>query len=126
MVLHAFRRIFGLKQRRKKEFLESYKADRIFSISPQQRQNMPDYSRCLYCGLCDVVCPELQIKPQNLSPSYIVGSFSRSLTDYTYFNSDYNCESCGLCQSVCPQDIPIKDIVNFMQEGKQLTQIASA
>jgi len=119
-VLHIFKKIFKIKQRHKQDFLQSYKADRIFAISPERRREMPDYSKCYQCKLCDTVCPELNTKNRLLAPSFIVGSFSRSLTDFYYYETDYDCTDCQKCEDICPQDVPITKIIAFMKEGKEL------
>lgn len=121
LTLHFFRRLFGINKRGKAAFVKNYQADRIFTLNKQQRQDMPDYSRCLYCKLCDYACPSFQSGQMSLPPSYIVGSFSRSLTDYAYFNIDHSCQDCHSCEDICPQHIPINSVISFMKYGKEQT-----
>lgn len=119
IILHFLKKIFKIKQRHKKDFIQSYKADRIFAITAHQRTEMPAYSRCYQCRLCDTVCPELATNPKLLAPSYLVGSFSRSLTDFYYYETVYDCLDCQKCEDICPQDVPIKEIIEFMKYGKE-------
>lgn len=124
ITLHFFKKIFKIKQRHKSDFIRAYKADRIFAISPKYRSEMPDYSKCYQCKLCDTFCPELASNPELLAPSFIVGSFSRSLPDFYYFQTDYQCNDCQKCEENCPQNVPVREIIEFMKEGKQKIQAA--
>lgn len=120
-VLHFFKRVLHINQRGKAEFLEAYRKDRIFSVSAEHRKNFPDYSSCIVCQLCDTVCPALP-GTATTTPSFIVASFSRSLTDFHLLNFDTNaCTSCSHCEEVCPEDVPIKNILEFMNSGQLQT-----
>lgn len=113
-VKHSVRRLFGISRRDKSHFLKDYAPDGIFAVSGVERSAMPDYSRCVMCRLCDVVCPEISTKSL-LAPSYLVTGFSRSLTDYHRFSQgSFACGDCRACEDVCPQNVPIRKIVEFM------------
>ena len=45
--------IFGLR-RGLPEFEASYAPDRLAAVTPAERAEMPTFSRCIACGLCDV------------------------------------------------------------------------
>ncbi|OVE82045.1 hypothetical protein BVY03_01995 [bacterium K02(2017)] len=114
-------KILRINRRNNSDFLNAYKNDHIFPIPKKHRGLMPDYSKCTYCYLCDAVCPELQIPNSTITPpSYLAGSFSRSLTDYHYFNISQTCSTCQKCQEACPQDIPLKELIELMQIKPQL------
>lgn len=116
-VKHSVRRFLGIKRRGRSHFLKDYASDGIFTVSSSERDGMPDYSRCVMCRLCDVVCPEISVKPSLLAPSYLVMGFSRSLTDYPHFSQEsFACGDCHTCEDVCPQHVPIRKIIEFMEK----------
>lgn len=101
-------------------FFTSYADDGIFAISSKTRAQMPSFSQCLSCRLCDVACPELSANPSLLPPSYIVVGFSRSLPDYAFFQkSNFDCGTCRKCEEICPEHVPIREIVDFMTSAQQ-------
>lgn len=118
-VVHLAGRVLRVKGRGKKEFLESYRADGIFPLNATDRQNIFDFSKCQTCKLCDLECPELTTNKSFLPPSFIVDSFSRSLTDFAHYKQASACLSCQICQDICPEQIPIKKIMDFMQRSEQ-------
>lgn len=119
-IIHFFKRVWRINQRGKAEFIRAYGGEGLFPISAERRREMPAYFRCYQCRLCDTVCPELTTNPRLVPPSFLVGSFSRSLPDFACFEADYECKDCQVCEDICPQDIPIKAIIEFMKEGKRL------
>lgn len=119
VVTHFFKKIIPQANKGLPKFLKNYQNDGVFAISPSVRQNMPSFSQCYFCKLCDTVCPDLITHKKILAPSYIVSAFSRSLTDYRYFESQLTCQNCQECETICPQDVPIKTIVEFMQNKAQ-------
>lgn len=120
-VLHLLKKLFHLGQRNSTEFKLAYLDDHIFAISAKHRHKMPEYSSCHSCRLCDTVCPELATSPTLLAPSFLVSCFSRSLTDFTYSDTNFSCQNCKLCEEICPQNVPIRSILDFIQEGKKLS-----
>lgn len=123
--LHFLGKLFP-KRRGLKEFKESYQKDGIFAVPPEFRMQMPDYSHCMTCKLCDSVCPELLHNTHFLAPSYVVTSFSRQLTNFNLFNQKTCWESCNLCEQACPKDVPLVQVFQFINKGKQLLQKQSA
>ena len=117
--LHFIKKIFRINQRGKKEFVKDYAPDRIFPISAEQRARMPEFSKCLSCRICDTVCPKVVESPNLPAPSYIAGTFSRSLTDFDLFDDTFDCGDCDACEKACPYHVPIKSIVEFIKDGKK-------
>lgn len=115
---HFIKKIFNLSPRGLKDFLAAYKNDRIFAISSDERNNLPGFSHCIVCRLCDLACPDLTngiaMPLQRMAPSFLVAGFSRSLTDFIYFKATTSCGDCQACEEACPQDVPIKKIFEFM------------
>lgn len=117
--LHVLKKIFRINQRGKKDFIQDYAADRIFSVAEKQRLKMLGYSQCTNCRICDTVCPLIVAKPNKPAPSYLVGTFARSLTDYDLFDDDFICGDCCECEKVCPQNVPIRGVIEFIKNGKK-------
>lgn len=117
-VTHFFKKALRHTGPGDKLFLNSYATDGIFAIDKGTRARMPSFSHCLSCRLCDVVCPEILAKPGLLPPSYMVASFSRSLTDYALFRKEsFDCGTCRECETICPERVPIREIVDFMYDA---------
>jgi len=114
--LHFMKRFLPFARRGLDEFNKDYRDDRIFAISPEQRELIPHYSHCYSCRLCDTVCPEISQNPAFLAPSFLVSSFSRSLTDFYHFEATNSCAQCSSCETICPQDVPIKRLIDYMKE----------
>lgn len=126
LILHFIKKILGRSQRHKHEFIASYRDDHIFPLPPERRRQMYDHSHCYVCRLCDTVCPQIISTPGALAPSYIVAGFARSLTDYHYFNADDGCMDCKMCEDACPQNVPIKEIIVFMNEMRNQSPAKTA
>lgn len=116
-LVHFFKKIFP-QAAGKEKFLDYYRPDRIFPISIQHRKPMPSYSLCITCRLCDTVCPEITENPTLTAPSFLVTSYSRSLTDHVHFAPQgYQCGICRACEKICPQNVPIRAIIDFMSNN---------
>jgi Fe-S oxidoreductase len=114
---HYLHKLFPRPRPDLKRFFEHYGAEGIFAIDAPTRAKMPAFSRCYVCRLCDTVCPNLADHPGFLPPSYVVGGFSRSLTDYARFRpADTDCgDACRDCEDICPQHVPIGDMIAHMR-----------
>ena len=119
--LHILSRLLMIKQRNKLDFLQSYHKDRIFPLTISERRSMPSYSSCYACSLCDYYCPAVNQPVNRFVPSYLVMSFSRSLTDFHLLPNNLACSDCNACEAHCPQNVPIKKIIQFMQYGQAQT-----
>lgn len=52
--------------------LETYRADRLFPLTPAERQLLPAASRCISCGLCAVVAKRVAgVRPAELASAYL-------------------------------------------------------
>lgn len=101
-----------------RRFFERYRADRIFAVSPRIRSLMPDFSSCHSCRLCDAACPQTLSSTEFVAPSYVISSFSRSLTDHGLFAATaFDCADCRACENACPQHVPIPELIAFMREN---------
>ncbi len=121
--IHLLRRAFsvfaGPRQALSKSqiFLEQYRSDHIFAITPAERTVMPSFSECYNCRLCDLACPDWNVADPLSSPSYLVAGYSRSLTDFAHLKTvPMSCETCTACEQACPQNVPIKRIRAFVND----------
>ncbi len=111
---HVGRRLCGIKSPGFKEFLNFYQADKIVPFSPQDKTLLPLLGRCISCGLCDSSCPTLM--QNHLGPSFLPHA-SRSIPDFAG-NLPLNltsCDACAGCETMCPTGVPIKRLMEFIQ-----------
>jgi Pyruvate/2-oxoacid:ferredoxin oxidoreductase delta subunit len=108
---HLLKKLIPFKRRGLQHFKNDYRNDKIYSIAQEDRDKMPSFSRCYTCKICDTYCPQG-------NPSYLVQTFSRSLTDFDLLIPLASCGGCDLCEKHCPQHVPIKQIVQFMTKYK--------
>ncbi|MCP5464363.1 MAG: hypothetical protein H7A33_04990 [Deltaproteobacteria bacterium] len=125
-MIHALKKPFPFFKTGLKRFLNNYRQDHIFALSDKERAQMPSYSHCMTCKLCDLNCPKLASDPQFISPSYLVNSFSRSLTDLRLSNTLDFCVGCQQCEQICPENVPIMDILHFVKAKQVLSDSGKA
>ncbi len=53
LIKTVFRRLFTRNKSGIAAFRNNYDADGLPPVSPAERAAMPDFSRCIACGLCD-------------------------------------------------------------------------
>ncbi len=103
------------------KFAGNYSADGVVSITADEREKIPSFEKCINCGLCDAVCSNIENirKMTGSGPSMIASSHSRAHPWYKHakkFVGEWqNCGDCLKCLEVCPTQVPLKDIVAFMQ-----------
>ena len=106
----------------RERFLQNYADDRLAPLSPQQRQALSRFSRCVCCGLCDTVCQNLPTSRRHLfnGPSDLAGCHTRSLPDYHLLGPSldnwHTCDRCTHCEDVCPSGVPLRDLARLVTE----------
>ena len=64
--VHLIKKPFVGHEKGKAMFLDNYRADHIFPLGQEIRTRLPELSRCISCGLCDTVCPNLKAARRHL------------------------------------------------------------
>jgi succinate dehydrogenase/fumarate reductase-like Fe-S protein len=112
------------------KFLDTYRGDRIFPVTPDERAAMPSFQACVSCGLCTNECvltapPGDLLGSVRIDPRDLAVAYSRSVPEFWSARDLVEaCEGCGLCEEICPTDTPLKRIVRFiMEKGRPATEI---
>lgn len=119
--LHLFRKPFS-EQEGKQRFIENYRQDGIVPLSPEERDRLPRFQRCLSCGLCDTVCENLHSAHRHLfnGPSDLASCLSRNPPDFDflahYLQFWTRCGDCRRCESICPAGVPLRQIAEFVEQ----------
>ena len=99
--------------------LETYRnhfdGEGLFSLTPDQRDGLPDMYRCTGCGLCVLSCPMAGSSTIVLDPCRLVSSFLRDFTTFVdtadYVSQSLPCEEgCDRCGLACPERIDIRGV----------------
>lgn len=79
-------------------------------LTTLERDALPDFMRCIHCGLCALSCPEIAEAPASAwdeAWTFVAGP-SRSLDRATLVDGDASpCTRCDACDVVCPTGVPI-------------------
>jgi hypothetical protein len=115
------RRIFTRNKSGIAAFRANYDADGLPPVSPAERLAMPDFSRCIACGLCD------RGESTRIAASggayrglmTLVLAGSRSMPDYraaAYSFSFVNDDVLAEKEQICPTRVPFRAIAHFVRD----------
>ena len=121
LIKTVFRRIFTRNKSGIAAFRANYDADGLPPVSPAEREAMPDFSRCIACGLCD------RGESARIAASggayrgvmALVLAGSRSMPDYraaAYSFSFVPDEVLGEKELICPTQVPFRAIARFVRD----------
>ena len=58
LILHPIAQLFTSPERKgKRRFLSNYAGEALVPMSAADRAELPRFSGCVNCGLCDAICP---------------------------------------------------------------------
>lgn len=68
---------------------------------------------CIKCGLCQLVCPVLEVDPAFSGPKVLGPDWHRRVVagEHVVDASAARCTFCQLCESVCPVGVPIAHLI---------------
>ena len=92
-------------------FLENFAEEGLAPLDVGQTGLVVELSRCLYCGLCEVVCP----RPLDRWPAW-----SRALEQARFAALDIppDCPpGCHECETICPTRVPLRAIPAFVRRA---------
>jgi succinate dehydrogenase/fumarate reductase-like Fe-S protein len=121
LVKTVFRRLFTSNKSGIALFRAHYDADGLPPVSLAEREEMPAFSRCIACGLCD------RGEASRIEASggayrgvmALVLAGSRSMPDYraaAYSFSFVNDDVLAQKEKVCPTGVPFSRIARFVRE----------
>ncbi|HEX3771851.1 MAG TPA: hypothetical protein VHV30_13335 [Polyangiaceae bacterium] len=111
--------LLGLR-RGLEDFRRSYAADRLAPMSPDERRELPSFSRCIACGLCDAGEGAAMARSSGRYAGVmdLMLSSSRSMPDYDAAARSF--EAVGdarlaLLEARCPARVPMRRIAAFVR-----------
>jgi hypothetical protein len=121
LVKTVCRRIFTSRKSGIAAFRDNYDADGLPPVTPAERESMPDFSRCIACGLCD------RGESARIGASggayrgvmALVLAGSRSMPDYraaAYSFSFVSDEVLAEKERICPTGVPFRAIARFVRD----------
>jgi hypothetical protein len=120
LVRTLLRRIFSRRRGGIALFRETYDADGLPPVSPEERARMTSFGRCIACGLCDRGEAE---RIAGSGGAYrgvmaLVLAASRSMPDFraaAYSFSFVSDEVLAEKETICPTGVPFRDIARFVR-----------
>ena len=94
-----------------RRFLENFAGEGLAPLTAAQEALTLELSRCVYCGICEAVCP----RPLDRWPAY-----ARALEHAPYAAADLpaSCPpDCRVCEANCPTGVPLREIPAFVRRG---------
>ena len=115
------RRLFTRNKSGIAAFRRNYDADGLPPVTPEERAVMPDFSRCIACGLCD------RGEAGRIAASggayrgvmALVLAGSRSMPDYraaAYSFGFVSDEVLAEKEAICPTQVPFRAIAHFVRD----------
>ncbi|MFN3198129.1 MAG: 4Fe-4S dicluster domain-containing protein [Bradymonadia bacterium] len=94
-----------------KRFIENYSEEGMAPLSGEQAALVHALSQCIYCGLCEAVCPST---PDRWA------AYSRALAEARHAAATIPAacpEGCRKCEAVCPTGVPLWEIPAFVHRN---------
>lgn len=115
LVLRMFGRSRGLQT-----FQANYEKDRLLPLTSDDRKAMPEFSRCIACGMCDAAFTGYAKvnRSEFRGPSDLPLSYSRNLPDFdslTRYFRNLKHGDLAVLEQVCPAKVPFRRLVMFVE-----------
>jgi succinate dehydrogenase/fumarate reductase-like Fe-S protein len=91
-------------------FVAAVTPEGYLPLTSIERDALPDFMRCIQCGLCALACPALAEAPASAwdeAWTFVAGP-SRSIDRAALVAADAApCTRCDACDAICPTGVPI-------------------
>ena len=121
LVRTVFRRLFSRNRGGIAQFRENYDADRLPPVTPDERERLQAFGRCIACGLCDRG-ESARVAESNgayrgvmslmLAASRSMPDFHAAAISFSHVPDDVLAEK----EAICPTRVPMRDIARFVRE----------
>jgi len=122
------RRTFGKRIDGIARFRENYDADRLPPVSPDEREELCEFGRCIACGLCDrgeaarVAASGGRyrgVMPLMLAASRSMPDFHAAAMSFSHVPDEVLAEK----ERICPTRVPMRKIARFVRaKAEELTR----
>ena len=121
LVRTLLRRVFARRRSGLVLFRETYDADGLPPVTPEERVRMTAFGRCIACGLCDRGESDRIARSGGAYRGVmaLVLAASRSMPDFraaAYSFSFVPDEALAEKERICPTGVPFRDIARFVRE----------
>ncbi|MFP4597566.1 MAG: 4Fe-4S dicluster domain-containing protein [Persicimonas sp.] len=103
-----------------------FEPEGLTPLEAEEREMIAKWQSCIGCGLCEAVCPELDLIPDQrvMGPSLLAQGGMRELShsELTLPSAEalQTCD-CDALEQICPVDIPLCDLAAFLTRlGEQI------
>jgi len=102
------------------QFEENYGADRLLPMSSEDREQLPSFSGCIACGMCDAVFDSYDrtARSEFRGPSDLPLAYTRNLPDFDAlptFVAHLRKGDLEELERVCPARIPFRRLALFVE-----------
>lgn len=133
--LHILSKIFFLYRPGGLERVnQNFEPEGLTPLTEDEREMMNSWQRCIGCGMCEAVCPELRVIPEYakntrlMGPQLIAESAMRDLSraDLTLPSAEALAQvDDDRLEAICPVDIPLHSLAEFLIRLEDSTRNAS-
>jgi hypothetical protein len=120
LIRTVFRRMFTNDNDGIRRFVENYAADRLPPVSPEERERLMGFGRCIACGLCDrgegarIVASGgtyRGVMSLMLAASRSMPDFDAAALSFAHVPDEVLAEK----EAICPTAVPMRKIAHFVQ-----------
>jgi len=122
--MHVISRVtFTYDRGGERRFRANFDHQGLIPVDARARELLPAWQRCVACGLCDAVCPELLGGVSDgrfAGPQAVASGMFRDLSTQALNGPELEalsrCEGCDHCENMCPVEIPLRDLARWLTE----------